>query len=600
MAFRSLGIVQPLNNDGEPLGINVPGSFQMIKPEVDDNSASNEGTKLSVDDSEDESDLKRTKKGIILNPQPTDHDKDPLNWPVWRRDLALLCVGWHCFTGGGQTSMLAAGFSRLSTELNVPISSISYLVGPMMLALCVGSIVASPTAVLFGKRIVYLVGIIVFFVGSIVCATGNNFNQLLVGRIISGLGISTVESLPSATIAEIYFAHERAYRLGIYTLLLLGGKNLVPLLGSIIFEHLTTHWLFWILTIIVGVNLLLHVFFVPETFWDRTPIPSRRSLKETAIARRSLHLQASSSNIEYVNNSSGCSKPVETFSRVNGSATSSKTEETQDNAVSKFGKLAKYKSSIADSKFTSGLGLCHGRHSIDKWLMVMLRPFVLFSYPSILYASLLYAFAVVYLIMVSQVIDHGYKEAYGFSSLQVGMVYIAPFIGGCIGSLCAGTISDVIARVMARRNNGIYEPEFRLLTVLPAVVSTMAGLIGFGCSLQREDHWMVPTVFFGILGFGSSVGSTTAITFTVDSYKQYAQEALVTLNMFKNLIGFAFSFFNAKLNESSGHDKAFTYYALIELVIGLLVIPMYRWGKVSRAWTTEKSLLQFSYNTRTD
>ena len=60
-----------------------------------------------------------------------------------------------------------------------------------------------------------------------------------------GIAVSPVECLPSATIAEIFYLHERAYRLGIYTLLLLSGKNLVPLVSAAIIQGLDWQWVFW-------------------------------------------------------------------------------------------------------------------------------------------------------------------------------------------------------------------------------------------------------------------------------------------------------------------------------------------------------------------
>lgn len=37
---------------------------------------------------------------IILEPQPEDSANDPLNWPTWRRDAALLSLGLYCMVGG--------------------------------------------------------------------------------------------------------------------------------------------------------------------------------------------------------------------------------------------------------------------------------------------------------------------------------------------------------------------------------------------------------------------------------------------------------------------------------------------------------------------
>jgi hypothetical protein len=76
---------------------------------------------------------------------------------------------------------------------------------------------------------------------------------------------------------------------------------------------------------------------------------------------------------------------------------------------------------------------------------------------------------------------------------------------------------------------------------LPIALSTVIGLMGFGWSAQLMDHWIVPTIFFGMISFGCCLGSTTAITFCVDSYRQYAGEALVTLNFSKSKFSLCFS-----------------------------------------------------------
>ena len=57
-------------------------------------------------------DGKKTSKDgkIILEPQPHNSPNDPLNWPRWRRDQALLALGFYCMVGGGLGPLLAAGF----------------------------------------------------------------------------------------------------------------------------------------------------------------------------------------------------------------------------------------------------------------------------------------------------------------------------------------------------------------------------------------------------------------------------------------------------------------------------------------------------------
>jgi len=193
-----------------------------------------------------ENEKKKTADGkIILHPQPDDSMNDPLNWPMWRRDVALLSLGFYCCLGGGMTPVLAAGFPKVAAQYNVSTPQVALTTGLYMMGLGLGSVVASPTAILFGKRPVYLVGILLFILSAIWCALSPNYASLVVARIFMGFGVSPVECLPSATIAEIFYLHERAYRLGIYTLLLLSGKNLIPLVSAAIIEGLNWQWVFW-------------------------------------------------------------------------------------------------------------------------------------------------------------------------------------------------------------------------------------------------------------------------------------------------------------------------------------------------------------------
>lgn len=143
------------------------------------------------------------------------------------------------------TPILAAGFTDVAETYNVTTARVSLSTGLYMLGMGVGSVVASPTAILFGKRPVYLIGAIMFILSAVWCAVSPTYNSLLIARIFQGIAVSPVECLPSATIAEIFFLHERAYRIGIYTLLLLGGKNLVPLISAAIIESLGWRWVFW-------------------------------------------------------------------------------------------------------------------------------------------------------------------------------------------------------------------------------------------------------------------------------------------------------------------------------------------------------------------
>ena len=186
--------------------------------------------------------------------------------------------------------------------------------------------------------------------------------------------------------------------------------------------------------------------------------------------------------------------------------------------------------------FLQTLRPVNGRIAHDNWLRVAMRPFILFAYPSVLWSAAVYSLSIGWLIVISEVVANIYqgRQNYNFTSLQTGLIYISPFVGALLGTGVAGKVSDIIVRFMARRNGGVYEPEFRLIMTIPIALSTTLGMMGFGWSAQVKDSWIIPTIFFGIVSFGCSLGSTTSISFCVDSYRQYAGEALVTLNFSKS------------------------------------------------------------------
>lgn len=219
-------------------------------------------------------------------------------------------------------------------------------------------------------------------------------------------------------------------------------------------------------------------------------------------------------------------------------ATAAWTEKSTDNTIPTALPYTHHLRTQPPKTFSQTLRPWNGRLRHDNWFKVALRPFILFAYPSILWSTLVYSLSIGWLIVLSETVSVVYRNpdyTYKFSALGTGLVYISPFIGGILGTAVAGKLSDVIVRFMSRRNGGVYEPEFRLVMAIPVAITTCIGLMGFGWSAAVHDSWIVPTVFFGIISFGCSLGSTTAITFAVDSYRQYAGEALVTMNFSKSM-----------------------------------------------------------------
>jgi len=149
---------------------------------------------------------------------------------------------------------------------------------------------------------------------------------------------------------------------------------------------------------------------------------------------------------------------------------------------------------------------------------------------------------------------------------------------------------------MTRRNGGVFEPEFRLFMVFFVALSTVMGLWGFGWSAQVDDPWIAPTVFFGIIGFGCTLGSTVSISFVVDSYRADAGSSLTSLNFSKNVMGFIFSLVTNNAVDKLGVRSTFFILGGIHLGICTLAVPLYVFGKRFRGWTHRKGMMDWLYD----
>jgi len=58
-------------------------------------------------------------RDIVLVPQPTGSPRDPLNWPLWRRDLIFFIFAFNSAVIYGWAEMLAPGYGALAQQFHI-------------------------------------------------------------------------------------------------------------------------------------------------------------------------------------------------------------------------------------------------------------------------------------------------------------------------------------------------------------------------------------------------------------------------------------------------------------------------------------------------
>lgn len=96
---------------------------------------------------------------------------------------------------------------------------------------------------------------------------------------------------------------------------------------------------------------------------------------------------------------------------------------------------------------------------------------------------------------------------YNFSTIAIGNLNIAPFIGFLFGSVFGGPINDWSIVRLARRNRGIYEPEMRLQLYIIPVLAMAAGLLMYGLTLAKVCQQSICEHFLGLTVSRECIGS---------------------------------------------------------------------------------------------
>ncbi|PVH74176.1 chloramphenicol resistance protein, partial [Cadophora sp. DSE1049] len=118
---------------------------------------------------------------------------------------------------------------------------------------------------MFGRRPVYLVPLSLYFCANVGIALQNSFVSLLLLRMLQSAGISGTFSVAYGVIADIATPAERGAFVAALSFGITTAPSFGPLLGGILAYGAGWRWIFWLLSIMSAIVLLLIVLTLPET-----------------------------------------------------------------------------------------------------------------------------------------------------------------------------------------------------------------------------------------------------------------------------------------------------------------------------------------------
>ena len=114
---------------------------------------------------------------------------------------------------------------------------------------------------MYGRKKIFLAGMTIFVIGSVLCGASGSMIQLIIFRGIQGVGAGCILPVSQTVVADLYTIRERPRISVVFSIVFGFGSIVGPLIGGFFTEHLSWRWVFYI-NLPIGIFTIAMVAFV--------------------------------------------------------------------------------------------------------------------------------------------------------------------------------------------------------------------------------------------------------------------------------------------------------------------------------------------------
>jgi EmrB/QacA subfamily drug resistance transporter len=189
-----------------------------------------------------------------------------------RRWWTLLVIAISVIIVVLDSSIMNIALPTLQRELNTTMSDLQWIISAYIMVFAGLMLTTGALGDRLGRARLLQAGLVIFAGASLGASFSDSATTLIIWRAAMGIGGAMILPTTLAIITNVFPKEERGKAIGVWAGLNGIGVALGPIIGGLIIENLSWHWIFYVNLPIATVALVLGWFLVPNSR-DRNPKP---------------------------------------------------------------------------------------------------------------------------------------------------------------------------------------------------------------------------------------------------------------------------------------------------------------------------------------
>lgn len=181
------------------------------------------------------------------------------------RSMVTIGLLTALFIGALDSTVVSTASPRMVESLG-GLSLISWIFSVYTLTTCIATPIFGKLGDLYGRKLVFTIGLGLFVAGSLLCGIADSMAELIWFRALQGIGAGALTPVTFTIVGDLYPGKERAKVQGLFSSVWSIAGLFGPLVGGYFVDYISWRWIFFI-NLPVGIIAILFIFlYYHESF----------------------------------------------------------------------------------------------------------------------------------------------------------------------------------------------------------------------------------------------------------------------------------------------------------------------------------------------